>query len=272
LELREDKKILNYEREHNLGKMPLRIDLLIIKKKPDETIKNEIGDFFKGNNIMEYKSPDDEVNIDTFYKVLSYACLYKAETGNVDEIQDTDITISLIREGKPVKLLRQLGEKYSVTQRSPGIYRVDKMLFPLQIIVTRELDPGSHIWLKALTRSLKREEAGNLIGTFESLQDEADRTNARAVIDLITGVNEELFQQIIKEGESMSEALKKLIAPELMMLISQKDAEIADWKAEIENRDAEIADWKAEIEDKDAEIARLKKQLMEARQAAEGRD
>ncbi len=261
LELREDKKILNYEREHNLGKMPLRIDLLVIKKKPDETIKNEIGDFFKGNNIMEYKSPDDEVNIDTFYKVLSYACLYKAETGNVDEIQDTDITISLIREGKPVKLLRQLGEKYSVNQRSPGIYRVDKMLFPLQIIVTRELDPGSHIWLKALTRSLKREEAGNLMGTFESLQDEEDRTNARAVIDLVTGVNEELFQQIIKEGESMSEALKKLIAPELMMLIAQKDAEIKD-------REAEIADRKAEIADRDAEIMRLKKELMEAKLAS----
>ncbi len=131
LELREDKKILHYEREHNLGKMPLRIDLLVIKKKPNEIIRNEIGNFFKGNNILEYKSPDDEVNIDTFYKVLSYACLYKAETGAVDEIQDTDITISLVREGKPKKLLKQLGEKYSVVSQSPGIYRVGGMLFPL---------------------------------------------------------------------------------------------------------------------------------------------
>lgn len=28
--------------------------------------------FFLGHNILEYKSPDDAMNIDTFYKVLSY--------------------------------------------------------------------------------------------------------------------------------------------------------------------------------------------------------
>lgn len=57
LELREYKQYLKYEREHNLGKMPLKIDLLVIKKKPDILIKNDIADFFLGNNIFEYKSP-----------------------------------------------------------------------------------------------------------------------------------------------------------------------------------------------------------------------
>lgn len=59
---------------------PLRIDLLIINKDPDEVIKNEIGTRFLWHNIVKYKSPDDKVNIDTFYKVLSYACLYKSTT------------------------------------------------------------------------------------------------------------------------------------------------------------------------------------------------
>ncbi len=54
LELRENKKDLIYEREHNLSKMPLKIDFLVIKKKPHVIIKNEIGDFFLGNNIFEY--------------------------------------------------------------------------------------------------------------------------------------------------------------------------------------------------------------------------
>ncbi len=34
LELREYKKYLRYEREHNLGKMPLKIDFLVIRKNP----------------------------------------------------------------------------------------------------------------------------------------------------------------------------------------------------------------------------------------------
>ena len=48
LELRENKDDLEYIREHNLSKMPLKIDFLIIKKKPNVVIKNEIGDFFPG--------------------------------------------------------------------------------------------------------------------------------------------------------------------------------------------------------------------------------
>lgn len=260
LELREDKKILRYEREHNLSKMPLRIDLLVIKKSPNETIKNEIGDFFKGNNIMEFKSPDDEVNIDTFYKVLSYACMYKSETGSVDEIKDTDITISLVREGKPVKLLEQLEEKYSVTMKSSGIYRVDKMLFPLQIIVTRELNPQLHVWLKALSRSLKQEDAENLICSFEELQDEEDKQNADAVMDVTLGVNEALFHQILEDND-MGGSLKKILEPELMSVISNMRIEIANKDAALANKDAALANKDAALADKDAEIALLKAQL-----------
>ena len=61
----------NMERKN----LPLRIDLLIIRKKAGEVIKNEIGTFFLGHNIIEYKSPDDSMNIDTFIKYcLMPAC------------------------------------------------------------------------------------------------------------------------------------------------------------------------------------------------------
>lgn len=62
LEFREDKDVLQYEREHLLSKKPLQIDLLVIKKSVDRILKNEIGDFFLGHNIMEYKSPKDALD------------------------------------------------------------------------------------------------------------------------------------------------------------------------------------------------------------------
>ena len=74
LELRENKDDLEYIREHNLSKMPLKIDFLIIKKKPNVVIKNEIGDFFLSNNLFEYKSPGDTMNAGTFYKVSRDSC------------------------------------------------------------------------------------------------------------------------------------------------------------------------------------------------------
>lgn len=145
LELRENREDLIYEREHNLSKMPLKIDFLVIKKKADAVIKNEIGDFFLGNNIFEFKSPGDDLNAGTFYKALSYACLYKAEKEGTAESLDADITISVVREQKPAKLLGQLEERYAVTEKAGGIYRVSGALFPMQVLVTKELDRESHV-------------------------------------------------------------------------------------------------------------------------------
>ena len=37
-----------------------------------------ILEFESEHNLMEYKSPSDSLDIDTFYKVTGYACLYKS--------------------------------------------------------------------------------------------------------------------------------------------------------------------------------------------------
>ena len=216
LELREYKQYLTYEREHNLSKMPLKIDLLVIKKKPDIVIKNDIADFFLGYNILEYKSPGDDVNAATFYKALSYACLYNAESADIENIYDTDTTISIVREEKPVKLLGQLREKYSITKRNDGIYRIDGMIFPMQILVTKELDKKSHIWLTSLTRTLGREDAQNLLGHCAKLDNAGDRENADSVVNVASEANIELFKKMIQKGDQMYEELKEILAPEIL--------------------------------------------------------
>ena len=79
---------------------------MVVTKSDDILIDNEIGKIFKRHNIMEYKSPEDEMNIDTYFKTLAYACLYKAGGITVDAIRYEEITISLVRAAKPVKLLK----------------------------------------------------------------------------------------------------------------------------------------------------------------------
>lgn len=253
LELRENKRDLIYEREHNLSKMPLKIDFLVIKKKPNVIIKNEIGDFFLGNNIFEYKSPNDDINVGTFYKALSYACLYKSEAGNVEEILDTDITVSLVREQKPVKLLKQLAEKYTVTPKADGIYRIGGMLFPMQILVTKELNEENHIWVTPLTRTMSRTRAQKLLNNYSALKNDEDKRNADSIVNVASEANIELFKKLIQEGEQMCEELKELLAPEIM-----------EFKIRLEEQNAQLAENAAKLSDKDAEIAKLKKMLADA--------
>ncbi len=259
LELRDYKQYLTYEREHNLGRMPLKIDLLIIKKRHDIVIKNDIADFFLGNNILEYKSPGDDVNAGTFYKALSYACLYKAEAGAAD-IFDADTTVSIVREEKPVKLLAQLDEKYSVTRKKAGIYRIDGMIFPMQVLVTKELVRESHVWITSLTRTLSRDDARELLDNCAELGSEEDRRNADSVVNVASEANVELFRRMIQEGDQMCEELKELLAPEIVefkIRLAEQDAKLAD-------NAAELADNAAKLADNAAEIAKLKKLLAEA--------
>ena len=267
LELREYKRYLKYEREHNLSKMPLKIDFLVIKKKPNIIIKNDIGDFFLGNNIFEYKSPGDDVNAGTFYKALSYACLYKAEAGSVEEILDADITVSLVREQKPVKLLDQLGKKYEVTKKSDGIYRISGMLFPMQILVTKELNERTHVWVTSLTRTLDRTRAQRLLNNCSELEDDEDKRNADSVVNVASEANIELFKKMIQEGDQMCEELKEMLAPEIVefkIRLAEQDAQLADKDAKLADKDAKLADKDAKLIDKDVEIAKLKKILAEA--------
>ena len=78
LELMEDAEYLEYTSEYNLNTKPLEVDLLIVKKAKEVEIKNEIGKIFRRYNLIEYKSPDDTMNLNTYMKVIAYACLYKA--------------------------------------------------------------------------------------------------------------------------------------------------------------------------------------------------
>lgn len=62
---------------------------------------------FSGDIIyIEYKSPGDTLNINTFYKAAGYACLYKSYEETADGINADDITISFVRGKRPEKLLK----------------------------------------------------------------------------------------------------------------------------------------------------------------------
>ena len=68
LEFAQNRADLIFEKEYNLNTKPLEIDLLMVKKNASVNISNEIGKLFRGHNIMEYKSPEDHLDIDDFIK------------------------------------------------------------------------------------------------------------------------------------------------------------------------------------------------------------
>ncbi len=234
LELAENRDDLIYEKEYNLNTKPLEIDLLVIKKDKDVQIANEIGRMFKGHNILEYRSPEDRMDIDSFYKAGAYASLYKAYGETVDERKADDITVSLVREAKPDGLFRYFREhKVEVSNPYPGIYYVlDGVLFFTQVIVTRELNGKNHGWLKSLSDKLKKQEMEALLNRARSLSGKLERELADAVLEVSVKANREIVEEL-KGDEAMCQALLEIMEPEINKIVGLAKEE-ADQKAKKE--------------------------------------
>ncbi len=216
LELAEERASLSYFRDFSLNQQALEIDLLIIRRESDQPIRNEIGRLFKKYNIIEYKSPKDELNIDTLYKVGAYTSLYKAYGDTVDERRADEITTTLIRKAKPVKLFHYF-EEHGISLENPfkGIYYVKSgVLFPTQIIVTKELNPQEHMWLTALSDGMQKQQLKDLLVKVESFHTKLDRELADAVLGVAIKANWQTAQELRGDG-NMCEALMELMEPEI---------------------------------------------------------
>lgn len=211
-----DRASLIFEKEYNLNTKPLEIDLLVVKKEASLQIASEIGKIFKGHNIVEYKSPEDHLDIDTFYKTLAYACLYKSYGKTVDAIKADDVTISIVREAKPVGLFRYLKEYgCEIVEFSKGIYHIQgKAWFPTQIVVTGELDRASHIWVKGLSDNLVKEDFREMLDERSRMTEKEDRELADSVLEVSISANKEIIGELIGD-ESMYEALMEIMEPKL---------------------------------------------------------
>ena len=268
LELRADKQKLQYTNEYNLNAKPIQIDLLVIKKPAGAVLQNEIGKIFRGHNILEYKSPEDAMNVDTYYKTLAYSYLYKANGEKVDVIKTEDITISLVRERKPRELLRYLEEnEYKISHPYPGVYYVEKNGFPqTQIIVSRELDRESHRWLTALTSNMDQAEAQELVFDIRALTEKDDKEYADSVFDVSLKENRHLFETLRREATTgMCEALVELMRPELEAAVKKARAEErANTERERANTERERANTERERQRAVAaeeEVQRLREEL-----------
>ena len=257
LELREDRKNLEFFREYPLSKLPLKIDLTVIKKKPGVKLKNEIGHIFETHNIIEYKSPDDNLSIDDYYKSLSYVCLYKAKGKRVDEIRTNDITLTLVRDSKPFKLIERLEELgHIIEKKNNGIYYIfgNLSLPKQQIIVTSEFE-GSHYFFKLLSRKFSVEDGRRALKVVETLKSKEDLDNRDSVFEVSFIANSLIFNQLKKEN-TMCEAFFELFKDEIAAKVAAAEEVL---KAENEENKILLRESETRIRELEAEIARLKK-------------
>lgn len=215
LELRLNKADLEFKREYNLSKKPLQMDLLIIEKRKNVQIQNEIGRIFRRHNVIEYKSPDDGMTIDDFFKTLGYAYLYKGLGEKVEQIPLEELTISLFWATVPKQLFNKLaGYGYLIEKHVSGIYYVQGLAIPAQIIVTSELESQNHESLKVLSKSAEKEDIQKFTEMAKNFKEPGDKEKADAVLQVSVAANKEKYDEV-RRSTGMCEALRELMKDEI---------------------------------------------------------
>ena len=211
IEFEAEAEKLTFEPEHLLSKKPMQMDELIIKVAENEAIHKNIGRIFRRYNIIEYKSPDDNLTINDFYKVYGYCCFYQSDTDKICEIPPEELTITFICNHFPRRMVQHLKEfrRLDIIHVEAGIYYITGDAFPMQLLVTKELEPKENLWLQSLRNNMsKPEEIEALLKEYEAKK---SSKLYQAAMEVITRANWDAVKEV---KETMCEALKELMAEE----------------------------------------------------------
>ena len=191
--------VLEYRLEHPLTTGALRLDVLVVKKRPDAVVKRQIAEIFRRHNIMEYKSPTDNLSVNEFYKSFGRACIYKA----LDDVEIADLTLSFVVASRPRELFRHLRGWFgcTVNETHPGVFVVAGTIMPIQIIDIRKLSDEENLWLRNLDRNLSEK---NLLWAHGMKKKHGARLDLNAWLQAVFAANHKAIEGIIsKEGNSM---------------------------------------------------------------------
>jgi predicted protein tyrosine phosphatase len=262
-ELEEYKDVLEFEAEHPLTEEPLRMDVLIVKKRRNAVVKKNIAAIFRASNIIEYKSPDDYTSVHNLHKLYAYVYLYVS----LNKLSVTDVSLTIVETTHPQKLIRYFEEirGFSIDRTSGGIYVVSGDVFPIQIIESKKLSASDNLWLKNLSNDLNAADLNSLIG--EHLE-EIKESNLNAYIYAVFHANKAMLKEATAMSlqsqslEPLEDVIDELIAEGYFKRIIEKYETIRVDETRRETRhEAKLEDAKALFKEGDSieKIARVTK-------------
>lgn len=195
--------------------------------------------------------------------MYGYACFYKADTGQENEIPVEELTITFVSTGYPRKIFSHLEKERGYTIENPeeGIYYIIGDKIPIQVIVISRLNPKKNLWLYSLTNKLENKEAIRML--LEDYKGKQSDNLYTAVMQVVMKANGERM----KGDDSMvCEALMELMKDELEA--SKEEGKVLGQKVG-EELGKEIGQESAHVSDVKSLMKTLKLTLVQAMDALE---
>lgn len=100
--------------------------------------------------------------------------------------------------------------KLEITKIGSGIYHITGDEFPIQLLITKELDPAENLWLQSLRKDIKyKKEIEFLLKVYDTKKHSKLH---QAAMDVITRANWESIMEV--KDNMLCDALQELFADE----------------------------------------------------------
>ena len=175
--------------------------------------------------MVQYKNPNDALNVDVVWKCIGYAGLYKGLGKTVNAIPEHELTISIFRSKYPRKFFAECRKnRREVEQTAPGVYRVEGFsAIDLQIVVTKELEDDNLLALKIMMEDADKDDIRRFIEKSKDIYTPGLLEDYRVVVKISSTVNEQTFEELLEEKTTMSTIEKLEEAREKALADSRKD-------------------------------------------------
>ena len=113
------------------------------------------------------------------------------------------------------ELLNQISkEGYIIEKQSSGIYYVNGLSVPTQIVVTNELNSQNHESLKVLSKSAQTDDIQRFTELASAFTEPGDKEKADAVLQVSVAANRKNYDKVRRTSD-MCEALRELMKEEI---------------------------------------------------------
>ena len=153
---------------------------------------------FENETREEFDFSYEEVLTQVVNEAVSYEkCPYVCEV---------NITLT---DNQGIRTINQEFRGLDISHVEAGIYYITGDAFPMQLLVTKELDPKENLWLQSLRNNMSEpEEIETLLREYETKK---SSKLYQAAMEVITRANWDAVKEV---KETMCEALKELMAEE----------------------------------------------------------
>ena len=223
---------LSEKHGYKLNSRSREIDVRIIDKLhgSKQRIDNAIAYIFERHNLVELKNPREELNIDVFWKGISYAAQYKSngrdDTTNKEGVNIkpmNEITLTFLRVSKPVELFKYLrANSYNISQKFPGVYYITGIPeLKIQVVVGSELEGDEYIPLRVQKENASEEDIRKFIEMCGEMKEQSDKDMADTIMQVSISNNKKIYEKIKKEDSEMCKALENLMEDRIAIRVNE---------------------------------------------------